>query len=361
MTRTNRQEIIPGWNQSVLENSMIIFNGLSLAGEYALLNCAALGFGGIAVLEDSYKPCFSGSLTNFADMLRSINPHLMIGLFARTEWKFGEKGNISLDFSSNGQGHIEALIDGTLKADYARKTLLPLESEAVSSIAYAPVSNSVHISGKVYVAGAGALGNFVVPALAVSGLEVFLFDGDTIEETNLNRQPWLYDAVGQNKAEVLAERINSVLGKELVHPVPHYVDDSIMGWPRADVVVSCVDNFGARAILNRYCVAAGIPLVNGGTSALNGQATAYQPGITDCLDCQLHVEEKKDREASSCLSARKEPSVVTANAVTAGFMADMALAILQQIPVSGKLVFDSASPQLWYRAPISGKREGCAC
>ncbi len=60
----------------------------------------------------------------------------------------------------------------------------------------------------VAVFGIGGVGGFCVEALARAGVgKLVLFDGDSVEKTNLNRQLIaLHSTIGQAKVEVMKER-----------------------------------------------------------------------------------------------------------------------------------------------------------
>jgi len=62
---------------------------------------------------------------------------------------------------------------------------------------------------KVVVAGCGGVGSWTSLFLAMTGTvqELALVDADVIEEHNLNRTPYRYNQIGQNKAIALAELI----------------------------------------------------------------------------------------------------------------------------------------------------------
>ncbi len=62
---------------------------------------------------------------------------------------------------------------------------------------------------KVVVAGCGGVGSWTSLFLAMTGTvqEIALVDADKIEEHNLNRTPYRYNQIGQNKAIALAELI----------------------------------------------------------------------------------------------------------------------------------------------------------
>ena len=141
----------------------------------------------------------------------------------------------------------------------------------------------------VLVAGVGGLGSPVAMYLCVSGVGTLsIVDADTVALSNLNRQllHWESD-IGVRKVDSAKEklvgmnpRVNVVaFGKRIT---PETVGSMLVG---VDVVVDCLDNMASRYVLNRACVAAGIPFIHGGVYGMMGQLTTILPGTTPCLEC----------------------------------------------------------------------------
>ena len=67
-----------------------------------------------------------------------------------------------------------------------------------------------------------------------------------------------------------------------------------MGWVRRmDVVLGCLDNRWARYCINRLCMRAGVPWIDGGISLLEGTARVFRPG-KNCYACNLGPEGLND-------------------------------------------------------------------
>lgn len=63
-----------------------------------------------------------------------------------------------------------------------------------------------------------------------------------------------------------------------------------LGWiRRTDVVIGCVDSRWARYCINRLCMRAGVPWVDGGISQLEGTVRVFAPG-ENCYACSLGPE-----------------------------------------------------------------------
>lgn len=153
-------------------------------------------------------------------------------------------------------------------------------------------------NAKVLVAGAGALGNEILKNLALFGVgNIFIVDFDTIEYTNLTRSI-LYreqDAdKGLFKAEVAAARIREINPEVSVHSIVGEVgcDVGLGLYRRLNLAIGGLDSIKARVDLNRQCMRANIPWINGGIENLKGQASVYRRGAS-CYECELPLDTKQ--------------------------------------------------------------------
>lgn len=151
----------------------------------------------------------------------------------------------------------------------------------------------------VMVVGCGALGNEVLKNLVLMGVEhLVVVDFDIVEMGNLTRSVLFRkeDAEAQRlKVDVVAERlaeINSAIEvKTICGDVAYDVGLGLVR--RMDVVIGCVDSRWARYCINRLCMRANKPWVDGGISDLEGTARVFVPGI-NCYACNLGPEGRKD-------------------------------------------------------------------
>ena len=166
-------------------------------------------------------------------------------------------------------------------------------------------------AANVMVVGCGALGNEVLKNLALFGVgHLVVVDFDVVEPSNLTRSILFNRAdaqAGRPKALVAAERIQEINPEIRVLPllgdITHDVGLGLLR--RMDIVVGCVDNRWARYCLNRLCMRANIPWVDGGIDGLEGTARVFMPG-KNCYACNLGPEALKDLSYRlSCASAIK--------------------------------------------------------
>jgi tRNA A37 threonylcarbamoyladenosine dehydratase len=106
----------------------------------------------------------------------------------------------------------------------------------------------------VAVFGLGAVGSYVVEALARAGVgSLVLFDHDTVSVSNINRQLFaLQSTVGRSKAEVARERVLDINPDCRVEARVQFVDgENVAGLlePRFDVVVDAIDGVNSKVNL----------------------------------------------------------------------------------------------------------------
>jgi molybdopterin/thiamine biosynthesis adenylyltransferase len=112
----------------------------------------------------------------------------------------------------------------------------------------------------IFTAGTG-LGSVIACLAARTGFQRFILaDGDVVEESNLNRQPFMRGQMGQNKASATAALIGAIAPHAAIEVVPRFVEqrDFRMLVPRADIVVNTIDMESLAFVeLNRVARAAG--------------------------------------------------------------------------------------------------------
>ena len=151
----------------------------------------------------------------------------------------------------------------------------------------------------IMVVGCGALGNEVLKNLVLMGAEhLTVVDFDRVESGNLSRSVLFTkeDArQGRYKVDVIAERLKAMNPRLSIRTIRGDIAYDVgLGLVRQmDVVIGCVDNRWARYCINRLCMRAGIPWVDGGIDALEGTVRVFVPG-RNCYACNLGPEGLKD-------------------------------------------------------------------
>ncbi len=152
---------------------------------------------------------------------------------------------------------------------------------------------------RVMVVGCGALGNEVLKNLVLFGVQhLVVVDFDRVESSNLSRSVLFT----REDAETHARKIDAMKASiERINPSAEVVTlfgdiayEVGLGWFRGvDVVIGCVDNRWARYCINRLCMRAGKPWVDGGIDGLEGTVRVFIPG-ENCYACNLGPEGLKD-------------------------------------------------------------------
>lgn len=142
---------------------------------------------------------------------------------------------------------------------------------------------------KVLVVGAGALGCPCLMYLVGAGVgHITIVDGDSIEVSNLHRQPLHSEAgKGMNKAESAAARLRELNSAVTLVAHPRHVmfDDWTTTQVEAhDCVVDCSDNVGTRYLLNDACGLASKTLFSASALGKEGSVSTYAPGDA-CYRC----------------------------------------------------------------------------
>ena len=159
--------------------------------------------------------------------------------------------------------------------------------------------------GRVLVIGVGGLGAPAATALAGAGVgTVGLIDPDTVEVSNLHRQPLYTSAdVGRAKVEVAAERLGALAPALRVETWRARFGPADAHLLRGfDVVLDGTDTIAAKFIVNDAAVATGVPLVHAGVLGFRAQLLTVLPGRSACYRC-VFEEAPPAGDVPSCQEA----------------------------------------------------------
>jgi len=160
--------------------------------------------------------------------------------------------------------------------------------------------------GSVLVVGAGGLGAPVLYYRAAAGVgRIGIADDDVVELCNLQRQILFTTAdLGRPKAEVAAARLAALNPEPAyeVHTSRLMAASAADLIDRYDVVVTAVDNFPTRYLINDACVLGGKTLVDGAVLRMTGLAMTIKGGETACYRC-LFPEPPPPASVVSCSEA----------------------------------------------------------
>lgn len=149
-------------------------------------------------------------------------------------------------------------------------------------------------TARVFVAGLGGVGGFAAEALARAGVgELILADGDTVAESNLNRQLCaLHSTLDQPKVKVMRQRILDINPACRVTPIQAFLlADEIplqLGEGRFDQIIDAIDSLSSKLALLGAALDAAIPIVSSMGAGCRLDPTRLRVGdLMDSAGCPL--------------------------------------------------------------------------
>ncbi len=126
------------------------------------------------------------------------------------------------------------------------------------AIRHALPSSMLDRAWRVVVVGAGGTGSAVLPNLArlhhamielghPGGIDCTVYDDDTVSPTNVGRQGFYPNDVGEYKASLLVNRLNALMGTNWRAETRRFTQNVAMY--NVDLVIGCVDTRAARSTI----------------------------------------------------------------------------------------------------------------
>lgn len=208
------------------------------------------------------------------------------------------------------------------------------------------VGQSMMASLRIAIVGLGGTGSMAAQQLAYLGCRDFvLMDPQVLDDTNLNRVVGAYPGdEGTAKVEIAARMIRSIRPEAMVQEWKEDVCDrrSAERLREVDVILSCTDSQGSRAVINRIAYQYLIPAIDMGTqvrlrdsgAGLYGRVQLLAPGLS-CLHCHGALDSEAVRLDLLSADARakdpygvpevKQPAVISINGVAVSMAVTMLL------------------------------------
>ena len=122
-------------------------------------------------------------------------------------------------------------------------------------------------ASRVILFGVGGVGSFTAEALCRAGVgQITLVDGDTVAESNLNRQlVALTSTIGHSKAEVMKARMLDINPDVDAQAFTLFYDASTaeqIDLSAFDYVVDAIDSVASKLLLIEKCRAANVPCIS---------------------------------------------------------------------------------------------------
>jgi len=187
----------------------------------------------------------------------------------------------------------------------------------------------------VAVGAGGAYGLY--EGFARSGLgHLTVIDFDTVDNTNLARQGYRPDQVGQLKVEALRddlERINpdmevTPIGKDLLALTEAELDET---FGRADLLLFCTDSFKGQAFGNRLALRYGKPAIWAGwyERSLCAEMFFAIPGVTPaCFRCAVSPRYAAQAEQNNTIAISSNSNMIWHSAMLDSMIGMLSMAIL---------------------------------
>jgi len=198
----------------------------------------------------------------------------------------------------------------------------------------------------VVIVGVGGVGSVAAEMLTRCGIgKLLLYDYDTVELANMNRLFFTPDQAGLSKVDAAAEtllNINPDVNMEAHHCNICTVDEydkfleriehgGIEEGSPVSLVLSCVDNYAARMVVNRACLKLDQAWMESGVAenAVSGHIQMMLPGRTMCFECAPPlivadgIDEKTLKREGVCAA-----SLPTTMGMTAGMLVQNVLKYL---------------------------------
>ena len=173
---------------------------------------------------------------------------------------------------------------------------------------------------RVAVFGVGGVGGFTVEALARSGVGIIdIIDKDTVCESNLNRQIIaLHSTIGQDKVDVLKQRILDINPNAVVHAHKCFFLPETRGqfdFSQYDYVVDAVDTVTAKIELVMACSETGVPIISSMGAGNKLDPTAfevadiYKTSVCPLARVMRRELKKRDVKCLKVVYSKEEPVV----------------------------------------------------
>jgi molybdopterin/thiamine biosynthesis adenylyltransferase len=148
-------------------------------------------------------------------------------------------------------------------------------------------SLELNIPDAITIVGVGGIGTWVAIYAAMTGVKnIFIFDPDNLEVTNLNRLPFCEYSVGQPKVNLVVDYVRSIRPDCNIIGVASKLEgilknlQIVMGYP----VIECTDSPKSQIELYKECVARGIPFIRAGYDGTHITVTSNVSGWVQADD-----------------------------------------------------------------------------
>lgn len=405
------------FDQAVLRNSSIAISGASNMADFMLIYLAGLGIGNVMlfnsgeggflkkdysiikkinsdvnleIVNNSFEPCMmakTGAIIDFSNnpeqkkQILNYAARNSIRLFlSASSSQIEAICNPSMldsvmwkpDMSSSSLYFSSAII-AAIALDETRKALLNISGDDCKSkkLYFSPLNKERFIekqalldkiiehkmpkTSRALIIGAGGIGTYAALNLALSGIPIEIWDGDNIENTNLNRQVLYYESIGKNKAVTLKQRLESITNADVI--AKPYFFEKKHAKSGYSAIFSCVDSWPARKMLNKYAMDNNIPLIDAGVGAFTARLDIFNRNT--CLECRRGIMAEAP-SPGGCASLQ-ESNVVMCNAFIGAIAVSEFYAMQLSKENAGKQLLYFSKKALDEKISLLGIERQCSC
>lgn len=181
---------------------------------------------------------------------------------------------------------------------FSRQTILP---------GFGNAGQEKLAKARVLVIGAGGLGCPILLHLAAAGVGTLgIADGDSISESNLNRQTLFgVKDIGKPKAESAANHLKEKYPDINFEVISEFLNthNSLEIIEDYDLVLDGSDNFGTRYLINDACVLLQKPLIMGAIYQYEGQVAVFNTSSNPINYRDIYPNPPREQEIPNCAEA----------------------------------------------------------
>jgi adenylyltransferase/sulfurtransferase len=158
------------------------------------------------------------------------------------------------------------------------------------------------LTKKIGIVGLGGIGSHLAEQLSRMGFcNLYLFDYDTVEESNLVRQNFTKSDLGRKKGEAIKERILLIQPDSKVIWYDEFLNEgNVSHLKDMELILDATDNLETRYLINRYSYKNNIPWIYSAAIDSYVSSAAFIPGKTPCFEC-VYGSLSEDNEESCSL------------------------------------------------------------
>ncbi|MCK5474146.1 MAG: ThiF family adenylyltransferase [Candidatus Aenigmarchaeota archaeon] len=145
---------------------------------------------------------------------------------------------------------------------------------------------------KIAIIGLGAIGSpLAVLLLRLGAKNIIIIDRDFVELSNLQRQSYVEEDIGNPKAEALKKHLLEIDSSAKIIAVVADIDkETIKILKNQDLVLDGTDNMETRFFVNDFCMKNRIPWIYAAAIGTTVTTMNIVPGKTACFECVFEKE-----------------------------------------------------------------------